>query len=122
MLGFMALGLHVAVAMLLTSIVGILPWTVARVSANPPFYREAFAEACAQAVAEDGAGAVIIGGGPLSGIADEIAGELPVPVLDGVRCAVTMALASSIETDDGKRGSIAADRPSRQASSEAENP
>ena len=78
--------------------VRILPWTVARVSANPPFYREAFAEACAQAVAEDGAGAVIIGGGPLSGIADAIAGELPVLVLDGVRCAVTMALASEHST------------------------
>ena len=78
--------------------VRILPWTVARVSADPPFYREAFAEACAQAVAEDGAGAVIIGGGPLSGIADAIAGDLPVPVLDGVRCAVTMALASAHST------------------------
>ena len=71
----------------------ILPWSVATVSADPPAYRKAFAEACAQAIAEDGAGAVIIGGGPLSGIADAIAGELPVPVLDGVRCAVDMALA-----------------------------
>ena len=71
----------------------ILPWSVATVSADPPAYREAFAEACAQAVAEEGAGAVIIGGGPLSGIAETIAEELPVPVLDGVRCAVEMALA-----------------------------
>lgn len=74
--------------------VRILPWSVATVSADPPAYRKAFAEACAQAVAEDGAGAVIIGGGPLAGIADAIAGDLPVPVLDGVRCAVDMALAS----------------------------
>ena len=74
--------------------VRILPWSVATVSADPSSYRKAFAEACAQAVAEDGAGAVIIGGGPLSGIADAIAGDLPVPVLDGVRCAVEMALAS----------------------------
>ena len=74
--------------------VHILPWSVATVSADPSIYRKAFAEACAQAVAEDGAGAVIIGGGPLSGIADAIADELPVPVLDGVRCAVEMALAS----------------------------
>ena len=74
--------------------VRILPWSVATVSADPSAYRKAFAEACMQAVAEDGAGAVIIGGGPLSGIADAIAGELPVPVLDGVRCAVEMALAS----------------------------
>ena len=74
--------------------VRILPWSVATVSANPSAYCRAFAEACARAVAEDGAGAVIIGGGPLSGIAETIAGELPVPVLDGVRCAVEMALAS----------------------------
>lgn len=74
--------------------VRILPWSVATVSADPAAYREAFAEACKRAVAEDGAGAVIIGGGPLSGIADAVAGELTVPVLDGVRCAVEMALAS----------------------------
>ena len=73
--------------------VRILPWSVATVSADPSAYRRAFAEACAQVVAEDGAGAVIIGGGPLSGIAEAIAEELPVPVLDGVRCAVEMALA-----------------------------
>ena len=78
--------------------VRILPWSVATVSADPSSYRKAFAEACAQAVAEDGAGAVIIGGGPLSGIADAIADELPVPVLDGVRCAVEMALASGSRT------------------------
>ena len=74
--------------------VRIVPWSVATVSADPSFYRKEFAEACAQAVAEDGAGAVIIGGGPLSGIADAIADDLPVPVLDGVRCAVEMAMAS----------------------------
>ena len=74
--------------------VRILPWSLATVSANPPAFRQAFVKVCAQAVAEDGAGAVIIGGGPLSGIAETIAEELPVPVLDGVRCAVEMALAS----------------------------
>lgn len=74
--------------------VRILPWSVVSVSADPATYLRAFAEACARAVAEDGAGAVIIGGGPLSGIADAISAELPVPVLDGVRCAVEMALAS----------------------------
>ena len=74
--------------------VRILPWSVATVSENPSTYLKAFAEVCAQVVAEDGAGAVIIGGGPLSGIADAIADDLPVPVLDGVRCAVEMALGS----------------------------
>ena len=71
--------------------VKILPWTVAQVSADPAAHETAFAEACKRAVAEDGIGAVIIGGGPLSGIADAIAQDLPVPVLDGVRCAVQLA-------------------------------
>ena len=70
--------------------VRILPWSVAQVSGNPAAYREAFADECRQAIADDGAGAVIIGGGPLSGMADAIAGRLPVPVLDGVRCAVAL--------------------------------
>ena len=70
--------------------VRILPWTVTEVSADPPAYEKAFAEACQQAVSEGGVGAVIIGGGPLSGIADAIADDLPIPVLDGVRCAVTL--------------------------------
>jgi Asp/Glu/hydantoin racemase len=70
----------------------ILPWTVAQVSADPPAYQKAFAEACERVVAEDGVGAVIIGGGPLSGIANAIADQLTIPVLDGVRCAVQLAL------------------------------
>jgi len=70
----------------------ILPWTVAQVSADLPAHQKAFAEACNRVVAEDGIGAVIIGGGPLSGIADAIADDLTVPVLDGVRCAVQLAL------------------------------
>ena len=70
--------------------VRILPWTLTEVSADPPAHEKAFAEACQQAVAEGGVGAVIIGGGPLSGIADAIADDLPIPVLDGVRCAVTL--------------------------------
>ena len=72
----------------------ILPWTVAEVSADPVGHQKAFAEACKRAAVEEGIGAVIIGGGPLSGIADAIAGELTIPVLDGVRCAVQLATES----------------------------
>ena len=46
---------------------------------------------CERAVEEDGAKAIIIGGGPLSGMADKIADELSVPVLDGVICATLRA-------------------------------
>jgi len=75
----------------------ILPWTVAQVSADPPAYQAAFSEACEQAIVEDGVGAVIIGGGPLSGLADAIADQLTVPVLDGVRCAVQLAINTGLE-------------------------
>ena len=68
----------------------ILPWSVAEVSANLLRYREDFTEACKKLVSEQDVGAVIVGGGPLSGIADAITNKLPIPVLDGVRCAVTL--------------------------------
>ena len=70
----------------------ILPWSVAEVSANLLSYREDFTEACERLVSERDVGAVIVGGGPLSGIADVITDELPIPVLDGVRCAVDLTL------------------------------
>ncbi|MEO1841751.1 MAG: aspartate/glutamate racemase family protein, partial [Pseudomonadota bacterium] len=74
--------------------VTILPWTVSQVSATPKSHRHAFVDACKRTIIKDGVGAIIIGGGPLSGIADSIADDLPVPVLDGVRCAVEMVLMS----------------------------
>jgi len=70
----------------------VLPWTVAEVSSNPLAHKKAFADACENIISEQDIGAVIIGGGPLSGIADAIAGNLHIPVLDGVVCAVDMAL------------------------------
>ena len=73
----------------------ILPWTVSQVSAAPKAHRSAFVDACKRTIIQDGAGAIIIGGGPLSGIAGAIADDLPVPVLDGVRCAVEMTLMCS---------------------------
>ena len=74
--------------------VTVLPWTVSQVSAAPQSYRRAFVDACKTTIIKDGVGAIIIGGGPLSGIADSIADDVPVPVLDGVRCAVEMVLMS----------------------------
>jgi len=72
----------------------VLPWTVAEISSNPSAHKNAFIDACENIISEHNVGAVIIGGGPLSGIADSIAGYLPIPVLDGVVCAVDMAFAS----------------------------
>jgi Asp/Glu/hydantoin racemase len=48
-------------------------------------------ELCTAVVEEDGADAIILGGAPLAGLARSIAGELPVPVVDGVSSAVKQA-------------------------------
>ncbi|MGA1065975.1 MAG: aspartate/glutamate racemase family protein [Alphaproteobacteria bacterium] len=69
----------------------ILPWTVTEVSSDIDKYRAAFSDACHSLVDEKNVSALIIGGGPLSGIADAIASELPVPVIDGVQSAVLLA-------------------------------
>ncbi|MDP6389410.1 MAG: aspartate/glutamate racemase family protein [Alphaproteobacteria bacterium] len=46
---------------------------------------------CLLAVEEDGAEVVIMGGGPLAGLARDARDDIPVPVLDGVSCAVMLA-------------------------------
>ena len=46
---------------------------------------------CHRTIEEDGAEVVIMGGGPIAGLAREVAHEIPVPVLDGVSCAVRLA-------------------------------
>ena len=48
-------------------------------------------ELCTSVVEEDGADAIILGGAPLAGLARSIAGEIPVPVVDGVSSAVKHA-------------------------------
>lgn len=46
---------------------------------------------CAAAVEEDGADVIILGGAPLAGLARTIAGQIAVPVVDGVSSAVRHA-------------------------------
>lgn len=48
-------------------------------------------ELCIAAVEDDGADAIILGGAPLAGLARSIAGEIPVPVVDGVSSAIRHA-------------------------------
>jgi Asp/Glu/hydantoin racemase len=48
-------------------------------------------ELCAAAVDEDGADVIILGGAPLAGLARSIAGQIPVPVVDGGSSAVRHA-------------------------------
>lgn len=68
-----------------------MPWPVAEVGAEPDRFLPAFRHECARVIAEDGAGAIVIGGGPLSGVAATLAGQIAVPLLDGVVCAVQRA-------------------------------
>lgn len=53
--------------------------------------KEPLTSECIKAVSEDRAEVVILGGGPTAGLAREIRDEIPVPVLDGVTCAVQLA-------------------------------
>jgi allantoin racemase len=48
-------------------------------------------ELCQRTVREDEAEVVILGGGPIAGLAHRIADQVPVPLLDGVSCAVPLA-------------------------------
>lgn len=57
----------------------------------PEEKQAALAEACRQAVGQDEADAVILGGAPLAGLAAVIADQVPVPLVDGVAAAVRQA-------------------------------
>ena len=48
-------------------------------------------ELCQRAADKDGADVVILAGGPLAGLAHEVAGRVPVPLVDGVASAVRLA-------------------------------
>jgi Asp/Glu/hydantoin racemase len=53
--------------------------------------RDRLVAECLAAVEADGAEVVILGGGPIAGLAREAAARIPVPALDGVSCAVRLA-------------------------------
>ena len=53
--------------------------------------RERLIEQASRAIEDDGAEVIVLGGGPIAGLAREVADRLPVPIVDGVRCAVQMA-------------------------------
>jgi allantoin racemase len=69
-------------------------------------------EECLRAVEEDAAEVIICGGGPIAGLAREAAGEIPVPMLDGVSCAVRLAEAvTGLGVRPPTHGSFARPRP-----------
>jgi Asp/Glu/hydantoin racemase len=67
---------------------------------------------CERAIELDAAEVIIFGGAPISGLAREVAAQIPVPVLDGVSCAVRMAEAVvGMQLRSPSRGSFARPRP-----------
>jgi allantoin racemase len=69
-------------------------------------------EECSRAVEGDEAEVIIFGGGPIAGLAREVAAEIPVPALDGVSCAVRLAEAVvGLHPHPPSRGSFARPRP-----------
>ena len=53
--------------------------------------KDALVALCCRTAAEDDADMVILGGAPLAGLARQVAGQVPVPLIDGVEAAVLQA-------------------------------
>lgn len=63
---------------------------------------------CQQAIEADGADVLIIAGAPLAGLARNIKEQIPVPLVDGVSCAVRQAeLLARLALDKAQQGSYA---------------
>lgn len=62
-------------------------------TANPAALETALRTLAARCIAEDGAEAIIVGGGPLSLAARAIARHLPVPLIEPIPCAVAQIVA-----------------------------
>lgn len=71
---------------------GIAP-TGDAIAADPAAALPALAAAARAAASEDGAEVVVLGGAGLAGLADRIAGDVAVPVLDSLDCTVRQAVA-----------------------------
>lgn len=54
-------------------------------------FKETLLALSRQAVQEDGADVVILAGAPLAGLARELTGKIPVPVVDGISAGIRMA-------------------------------
>ena len=54
-------------------------------------HRDRLLELCDTAVRQDGADVLVLAGAPLAGLARSVAGQLPVPVVDGVSSAIRHA-------------------------------
>ncbi|WP_426997452.1 aspartate/glutamate racemase family protein [Pseudarthrobacter sp. N5] len=72
-------------------------------------FKETLLALSRQAVAEDGADVVILAGAPLAGLARELQGQIPVPVVDGISAGIRMAEAIvGLQSGHHRAGSFAA--------------
>jgi allantoin racemase len=80
--------------------------TGAEIATDPAGSCDLLAGQCRAAAREDGAEVVILGGAGLVGIADRIAAEVPVPLIDGLAAAIRSAEAGcgDARTDSGGKG------------------
>jgi Asp/Glu/hydantoin racemase len=68
-----------------------LDQTLGRIDRIGEEHADALLALCERAVHEDGAEVLVLAGAPLAGLARLLEGRLPVPVVDGVSCAVRQA-------------------------------
>jgi Asp/Glu/hydantoin racemase len=72
-------------------------------------FKETLLALSRQAVAEDGADVVILAGAPLAGLARELEGQIPVPVVDGISAGIRMTEAVvALKSGVHRSGSLAA--------------
>lgn len=80
---------------------------VVQAGADPAALAGEVADLAERAVREDGAEVIILGGGAIAGLARSLAARVPVPLLDGVTCAVRMAEAlAGIQPAKARAGSF----------------
>lgn len=85
-----------------------LPVPVTDVTKAQEQFRDLLAAECWKAVEEDSAEVIVLGGGPLAGLARTFRDSVPVPVLDPVECAVRLAeMLAGINPKPPQRGSFA---------------
>jgi Asp/Glu/hydantoin racemase len=91
------------------------------IAANPDGVLDMLAEACVETVRRDGADAVILGGLAFAGMAERIAGKVPVPLIDNVVAAIRMAeAAAALGLAKPRSGSFSATSPIRTTGLSAE--
>lgn len=75
-------------------------------------FRSTLVDLSTRAVSEDGADVVVLAGAPLAGLARDVAGEIPVPVVDGIAAGIRFAEALvGLASGPHRAGAFAAPPP-----------